>query len=123
MIGLAVVLAGGLSLPASAQGLSTERLVEFCRDPSSAIWREVGQLVCPSYIRGLIDGARLQAIQTAGSIEDHRAQLRFCMPESASAADAIAVVLRYVEGPPESRREPAAATVYVALAAAWPCNP
>jgi hypothetical protein len=58
----------------------------------------------PPCIRGLIDGARLQALQVAGSIEDHRALMRFCVPESASAADAIAAVLRYVEDTPESRR-------------------
>jgi hypothetical protein len=32
-----------------------------------------------------------------------------CVPESASAADAIDAVLRYVEGAPERRREPAPA--------------
>ena len=91
MIGRALVLAQGLSLPAGAQGLSTKRLMEFCGDPASA-FGEVGQWVCPSYIRGLIDGARLQAIHTAGA-ESHR-RMQVCVPESASAADALAAVLR-----------------------------
>jgi hypothetical protein len=92
MIGRALVLAQGLSLPAGAQGLSTKRLWS-----SAAIRRspygEVGQWVCPSYIRGLIDGARLQAIHTAGA-ESHRRIMQVCVPESASAADALAAVLR-----------------------------
>ena len=116
------VVFGLSTLPAGAQGLSTERLVELCRDPASALWREVGQWVCPSYIRGLIDGARLQAIHTAG-VENHRKVMQVCVPESASAADALGAVLRHVEATPESRGAPAAATVYVAPAEAWPCPP
>jgi hypothetical protein len=118
----ALLLASALVLPARAQGLSTERLVEFCRDPTSAVWRDIGQWLCPAYIRGLIDGARLQAIHTAGGVEGHRRLMQFCVPESASAEAAIKAVLTYVRHMPESRREPAAATVYVALAAAWPCE-
>ena len=52
--------------PAEAQGLSTDRLVQLCSDPASDLWRDIGQWLCPSYIRGLIDGARLQAIHSAG---------------------------------------------------------
>lgn len=47
--------------------------------------------------------------------------MQFCVPETASGADAIGAVLRYVEAHPEIWSEPAAVTVYVALAAAWPC--
>ena len=108
--------------PAQAQGLSTERLVQLCRDPASDLWRDIGQWLCPAYIRGLIDGARLQAISIAG-VEGHRRIMQFCVPESASGQDALDAVLAYVRIAPESRREPAAATVYVALAAAWPCKP
>jgi Ssp1 endopeptidase immunity protein Rap1a len=117
------LLASALVLPARAQGLSTERLVEFCRDPASAVWRDIGQWLCPAYIRGLIDGARLQAIHTAGGVEGHRRIMQFCVPENADARAAIDAVLTHVRHMPESRREPAAATVYVALAAAWPCRP
>ena len=46
--------------------------------------------------------------------------MRFCVPESAGAQGAIDPVLRYVKAAPESRRDPAA-TVYAALARAWPC--
>lgn len=120
---VAILSAGALAIPARAQGLSTERLVELCRDPASDLWRDIGQWLCPAYIRGLIDGARLQAIHIAGSTEGHRKLMQFCVPESASAQDAIEAVLRYAEANPQSRREPAAATVYVALAAAWPCKP
>ena len=77
-----------LVAPASAQGLSTERLVELCRDPASAAWRDIGQWMCPSYIRGIIDGARLQAMHTAGNVEEHRRLMQFCVPETASGADA-----------------------------------
>jgi Rap1a immunity proteins len=119
----ALLLASALVLPARPQGLSTERLVEFCRDPGSAVWRDIGQWLCPAYIRGLIDGARLQAIHTAGGVEGHRRLMQFCVPETADARAAIDAVLTYVRTTPESRWEPAAATVYVALAAAWPCKP
>jgi hypothetical protein len=103
-LAVALVLTASLSpRPARAQGLSTERLVEWCRDPASTVWREVGQWVCPSYIRGLIDGARLQAIHVTG-VEGHRRVMRFCVPESASAQDAIDAVVRYVESAPGSRR-------------------
>ena len=118
-----LLLANALVLPARAQGLSTERLVEFCRDPTSALWRDIGQWLCPAYIRELIDGACLQAIHTAGGVDGHRRLMEFCVPENASAEPAIAAVLAYVRTAPESRREPAAATVYVALAMAWPCQP
>src|SRR4051812_33918593 len=109
--------------PARAQGLSTESLHELCRDPKSEAWREVGQWLCPAYIRGLIDGARLQALYVAGKIEGHGSLMQFCVPESATAQEAINAVLRFIAAHPESRREPAAATVYIALAAAWPCPP
>ena len=49
--------------------------------------------------------------------------MQFCVPESAGGQDAIDAVLAYVRIVPESREQPAAATVYVALAAAWPCRP
>jgi hypothetical protein len=123
LLGAMVLLSTSAGMaPARAQGLSTERLVELCRDPASALWRDVGQWLCPAYIRGLIDGARLQAIHAAGGIEGHRGLMQFCVPESASAEAAIDAVLAYVRAVPESRRQPAAATVYVALAAAWPCE-
>jgi hypothetical protein len=47
MIGVAVALAAGLSLPASAHGLSTERPVGMCRDPASDLWPDIGQWMCP----------------------------------------------------------------------------
>ena len=39
-----------------------------------------------------------------------------------SAQDAIDAVLAYVQANSESRNAPAAASVYFALAAAWPCS-
>ena len=69
-----LLLESTLVLPARAQGLSTERLVEFCRDATSAVWRDIGQWLCPAYIRGLIDGARLQAIHIHGGLLCHRAE-------------------------------------------------
>lgn len=108
--------------PARAQGLLTESLHELCRDPKSALWREVGQWLCPAYIRGLIDGARLQALYVAGKIDGHRDLMQFCVPEHSTAQEAIGAVLAYIAAHPESRSDPAAKTVYVALAAAWPCT-
>lgn len=119
----ALILAGSLAaLPSRAQGLTTETLDELCRDPASELWRDVGQWLCPAYIRGLIDGARLQAMYVAGKIEGHRDLMQFCVPENSTAQEAIGAVLAYIGANPESRSDPAAKTVYVALAAAWPCT-
>ena len=108
--------------PVHAQGLSTERLDELCRDPASEAWREIGQWLCPAYIRGLIDSARLQALHVAGSVEGHRRLMQFCEPEHSSPRETIDAVLHYIAEHPESRSMPAARTVYIALAAAWPCQ-
>ena len=121
-VALLLLAAGAPTMPANAQGFSTERLDELCRDPNSDAWREVGQWLCPAYIRGLIDGARLQALYLAGKVEGHRSLMQFCVPEGATAQEAIDAVLRFIAAHPGSRTEPAAATVYVALAATWPCE-
>src|SRR3954469_23696698 len=80
-----LVVSGWAAMPACAQGLSTERLDELCRDPASELWREVGQWLCPAYIRGLIGGARLQALYVAGKIDGHRDLMQFCVPEHSTA--------------------------------------
>jgi Rap1a immunity proteins len=113
---------GAIATPVHAQGLSTERLDELCRDPASEAWREIGQWLCPAYIRGLIDGARLQALHVAGSVEGHRQLMQFCVPEHSTAQEAIDAVLRFIKAHPESQGQPAAGTVSIALAAAWPCR-
>ena len=49
--------------------------------------------------------------------------MQFCVPEGASAREAIDVVMRFIEARPEMRPLAAAGTVYAALADKWPCSP
>ena len=106
---------------AQAQGLSTERIHQLYHDRSAPEWQQ-GRLVCPSFIRGIIDGARLQAIRDAGgSIPDHTRLLKICDPPTATGEEALNIVLRFVEERPASRLLPGAVTVFQALGRAWPC--
>ena len=121
LLGALLALATG-TLPVSAQGLSTARLDELCRRRTSVAWREAGQWLCPAYLRGMIDGARLQAVHTAGMAGDPRRLMQFCVTEAVTVDEALGAVIGYIDAHPESRQAPAAATVYVALAARWPCT-
>lgn len=105
-----------------AQGLPTSSFVELCSDPTSDKWRSVGQWLCTSFVRGVIDGARLQALHIAGSVEGHTKLMQFCVPETVTADEAIGAVLQHLERAPELRGAPAAATIFSALAARWPCR-
>lgn len=110
--------------PAVAQHLTGERLYQICRDRTSAEWKEAGHWVCPSYIRGIIDGARLQALRdVGGSIPEHTRRLMICDPATATGDEAIAIVVRFLDARPETRRLPAAVVVFQALGEAWPCKP
>ena len=129
LLGATLLLAAVLPMPVHAQGLSTTpglstaRFEELCRHRVSAAWREVGQWLCPAFVRGLIDGARLQAAHTAGVGGDPRRLMQFCITDAVTVDDALGAVIGHIDTHPESRREPAAATVYIALAATWPCPP
>ncbi|WP_375466172.1 Rap1a/Tai family immunity protein [uncultured Methylobacterium sp.] len=121
-LGLIPLLAA--PLPGSAQVLTGERLYQICRERTSAEWREAGHWICPSYIRGIIDGARLQALRSAGgSIPDHVKTLMICDPPTATGDEAITFVVRYLEALPEARSLPAAVVVFRGLGEAWPCKP
>ena len=110
--------------PTSAQDLTGERLYRICRDRSSAEWTEAGHYVCPGYVRGIIDGARRQALRDAGgSIPDYFKTLAICDPPTATADEAIGIVVCYFEARPEMLPKPAAASTFQALAEAWPCRP
>lgn len=111
------------SCPASAQeqGLTADRLYQFCHDRRSQDWERIGQWLCPAYIRGIVDGARLQAFHVTGSMETYKSVMQFCEPPGTTYDTAIMVVTRFVELKPESRPDSAAVTVYEALSAAWPC--
>ena len=123
LLGAAFLSVALLPASAGAQGLSTARFEELCRHRISAAWREVGQWLCPAYLRGLIDGARLQAAHTAGPGDDPRRLMQFCMSEAVTIDDALGAVIGYIDANPDSRQQPAAATVYVAFATRWPCTP
>lgn len=113
----------GAMATAGAQGLTGERLYQICRDRTSAEWQEAGHYLCPGYIRGIIDGARLQALRDAkGSIPDHFKTLMICDPPTATGDEAIDIVVRFLEAQPEMRPLPAAVVVFQALGAAWPCK-
>lgn len=118
----AVALAATLQQTHAQQGLTADRLYRLCHDRSSPDWNGPGQWVCPAYIRGLIDGARLQAFHVTGSAETYRRVMPFCEPPGTSMDAAIDVVMHFIETRPESRPLSAAATIYEAFSAAWPCS-
>jgi hypothetical protein len=123
-LGLTLPIVAGSFGPAHAQHLTGERFYEICHDQASAEWQVAGQWVCPSFIRGLIDGARLQGVRdAAGAPEGQAHKPMICDPQTAAAQDAIMLVLRYLETRPESRPLPAAIVVSQALGEAWPCRP
>lgn len=108
--------------PTQGQGLTTERIYQLCYDRTSSEWQQ-GKLVCPAFIRGIIDGARLQGLRDAGgSISDHTRLLKICDPPTATGDEALNIVMRFVEARPESRPLPAAVTVYEASGVAWRCD-
>ncbi|MCJ2140269.1 Rap1a/Tai family immunity protein [Methylobacterium sp. E-066] len=122
-LGLVLPIIAGTFGTAHAQHLTGERFYEICHDQASTEWQVAGQRVCPSFIRGLIDGARLQVMRDAAGApagQAHRPMI--CDPQTASAQDAITLVLQYLEASPETRPLPAAVVVTQALGKAWPCE-
>lgn len=109
-------------LAASAQGLSTQRYLDLCRDRTSSAWNEIGHWLCPTYLRGLIEGATLQALQAIGSVEAARAVRTICEPAESTADAAITIVVVYAGQRPATHQQPIEATAYRALAEAWPCR-
>lgn len=123
-LGLALPIIAGMFGTARAQHLTGERFYEICHDQASTEWQVAGQWVCPSFIRGIIDGARLQAMRdAAGAPAGQAYRPMICDPQAASAQEAIAKVLRFIEARTEMRSLPAAVVVSQALGEAWPCKP
>lgn len=94
--------------PARAETLTADLFVRLCSDRTSKLWADTGELVCPSYLRGLIEGARMSEIRTALAAGDGRGVRAFCEPPGAGAGDAIEIVVRAITAHPESRGEPVA---------------
>ena len=118
---VAVIPSASAVLPAAAQGLTAERLHQLCHDRASSDWERIGQWLRPAYIRGIVDGARLQAFHVTGLMATNQRVMQFCEPPRTTADAAIDVVVRYIETRPESRPLAVAAVVYEALSAEWPC--
>lgn len=75
-------------------------------------------------MRGIIDGARLQALRDAkGSIPEHFKTLAICDPRTATGDEAIDIVVRFLEVRPVTRLLLAAVVVFQSFGAAWPCKP
>ena len=123
-LNLTLPIVAGMIGTARAQHLTGERFYKICHDPASAVWQVAGQWVCPSFIRGIIDGARLQVMRdAAGAPAGQAHKPMICDPQTASAQDAITLVLKYLEARPETRPLSAAVVVSQALGDAWPCKP
>ncbi|WP_147725090.1 hypothetical protein [Methylobacterium sp. WL116] len=73
--------------------------------------------MCPSFVRGVIDGARLQVLRDGGgSMSEHTRILLIRDPPTATGDQALDIVARFIDGRPESRPLPHAAVVFQALA-------
>lgn len=108
--------------PARAETLTADLFGRLCADRTSKLWAETGQYVCPAYLRGLIEGARMSEIRAAAAQGDARGVRAFCEPSGAGAGEAIDVVVRAIAAHAESRTEPVAGIAYAALREAWPCR-
>ncbi|GLS42701.1 Rap1a/Tai family immunity protein [Methylobacterium brachythecii] len=104
-----------------AEGLTAGRLYDICHDRTSADWDRIGQWLCPSYLRGIVDGARLQAFHVTGSMETYKRVMQFCEPAGSTYDAAIGVVVKFIEARPETRPLSAAGVAYEAFSAEWPC--
>ena len=69
---------------------------------------------CSLYLRGIIEGAQVQARAT-------KQQVLFCPPQGASVEQALDLLLKFMTEKPEERHRPVPALTAVALRAAWPC--
>jgi len=67
-------------------------------------WRRV---LCRAYINGLVYGAQ---------------GMGFCPPEGVSRGQAVAVIVKYIEGRPERMHEDFGKLALEAVTAAWPCK-
>lgn len=77
----------------------------------------------PRY-RGLVVGARLQAMRDAvGAPAGQVHEPMICDPQTVSAQEAITLVLRYLGARSEIWPLPAAVVITRALGEEWPCKP
>ena len=106
---------------AAAHDLTGARLVQLCGDRNSAEWEQRGQWICASYVRGVMDGIRVQAMSVAGSVETYERLVPICLPPGGTADEAIRIVVRHLEAKPELRSRGAGVVVFEALRAEWPC--
>lgn len=108
--------------PPRAETLTADLFARLCADRGTQLWADTGQLVCPTYLRGLIEGARMAEIRAAMTTGEARGVRAFCEPPGAGAGEAIEIVVRAIAAHPESKPEPVAGIAYAALREAWPCR-
>ena len=91
----------------SAAFFTGENLQGLCLDKPNG--------VCLGFVRGFHAGLTFSAEQLGRSPP-------YCMPENATATQAVKIVLKFLEENPEHLNSPAQSLVYVALYIAFPCE-
>jgi hypothetical protein len=81
---------------------------DFCRSGTQQ------KQICIVYVKGLLDGAQLQASMT-------KQKQAYCQPRGSSPEQAIDILLKFMTDNPGDRHRDARLLAFAALKAAWPC--
>jgi hypothetical protein len=80
------------------------------------------QMACIGYIEGLVEGTAL-AISYAQKVTNiKKIPMPYCLPSEVENGQIIKIVLKHIQGHPETAHEPTTFLVMVALEKSFPCG-
>jgi hypothetical protein len=81
------------------------------------------ELVCHTYIEGVLEGISLGARVTSFDITGEYVNYKlFCLPKDGTIGQYVEVIKKYIEDHPENLNEPSAPLISLAIKEAFPCK-